>query len=323
LDGEIAVGDRAPFLPACGQMLDGLREAVVADVIGRGFGAEQEMIAHVLRDRALTVVTANDGIRHVQIGNDGFELAAMACGDLPANDDGERGGLADGAVRVEEPLAERVQRGPTTEDQVVAVLDLGQKQPMLTRSVCAFGGREERREGAQPLLRATLEVTRGEGIGPRLSARRGTAREEGIAALPKGPALSPQARGEPVMLIETHPGGEGEVGTDADEQAAPLPVDQIEVVLNGPPPFVLPMPAVVLADRHQIPGGFARLQDEDDMIGVGPTEVRVDERVAPLVRGGLQDGHPPFRRLCDDHCWYWVAMSRRTPLLTGTPGSRC
>jgi hypothetical protein len=126
------------------------------------------MVAHVLFDRAVAVVTADDRIGQVEIFDDGFELAAMPCGDLAAEDGGELRGLADRAVGVEETLAERIARRTALKDQVVAVFDLCEKQPMLTGRLAPFGRREEGREGAEPLLRTPREVTRGQGIGQDL-----------------------------------------------------------------------------------------------------------------------------------------------------------
>ena len=106
------------------QVIDGFRDAEVRDVVGRGLRAQQQMIAHVLFDRAVAVVAADDRIGQVEIFDHGFELAAMPLGHLAAKDGGEFRGLANRAIGIEEPLAERVQRRPALKDQVVAVLDL-------------------------------------------------------------------------------------------------------------------------------------------------------------------------------------------------------
>ena len=43
-------------------MVDGFVDGVVVHVVGGGLGTEQEMIADVLFDEAMAIVTANDGI---------------------------------------------------------------------------------------------------------------------------------------------------------------------------------------------------------------------------------------------------------------------
>jgi hypothetical protein len=96
------------------------------------------------------------------------------------------------------------------------------------------------------------------------------------------------------MLIETHPSGEGEIGTDADEQPAPLTVEQVEVVLlDPPPPGVLEMPAVISANGNEDARRFPRLQDDDDVIGLRPPKVAIDEFIAPLVSGRFDDRRAP------------------------------
>ena len=52
------------------------------------------------------------------------------------------------------------QIGPPVEDQIVAVLDLGEEQPVLTAGFFAFPSAEKRREGRQPLLTACEQVLR-------------------------------------------------------------------------------------------------------------------------------------------------------------------
>ena len=74
----------------------------------------------------------------------------------------------------------------------------------------------------------------GEGIGQLLQPFGLTATKEGIGGLPKVDALFPQAMGEPMMLVETDAGRKGEVGTEANEHSAPVPIVEVEVVLNHP-----------------------------------------------------------------------------------------
>src|SRR5438445_1835402 len=98
------------------------------------------------------------------------------------------------------------------------------------------------------------------------------------------------------MLIETSPRRKRKVGADADEQSAPLAVEQIEVVLVGPPPFVFQMPAVVFADGDKDAGRFAGFQDDYDSIRLRATEVRLDELVPTVARRGFDERGAPLRR---------------------------
>src|SRR6516162_1232116 len=101
----------------------------------------------------------------------------------------------------------------------------------------------------------------GEGIGQLLQPFGLTARKEGIGGLLKVDALFPQAMGEAMMLVETDAGRKGEVGTEANEHSAPVPIVEVEVVLNHPALGQLQMPAIVLpvADGGQNASRFPSL----------------------------------------------------------------
>ena len=75
----------------------------------------------------------------------------MLFGDLATEDDGDLVGLADRAVGVEQTLAQLVEGGPPTKDQVVAEFDLREEQSVLTTGLPALFVAEERCEASQPL----------------------------------------------------------------------------------------------------------------------------------------------------------------------------
>jgi len=62
LNVEVVVDDGGKLLSKFGKLVDGFVDGVVGDVVGCRLGAEQEMIADVLFDEAMAIVTANDGI---------------------------------------------------------------------------------------------------------------------------------------------------------------------------------------------------------------------------------------------------------------------
>ena len=99
-----------------------------------------------------------------------------------------------------------------------------------------------------------------------------------------------------MMLIEAHARREGEIGAHADKQAAPLPIEQVEVVLLDPPPRVFEMPPVVFANRRQDARRFACGEDDADLISFDSPEVGVDEVIASPVVGRFDHrGAPLFR----------------------------
>ncbi len=64
---------------------------------------------------------------------------------------------------------------------------------------------------------------------------RGTATaEEGFGALLEVDLFLTHPNDEPMMLVEAHPRGEGEVRTRADEHTAPAGIVEVEVVLDDP-----------------------------------------------------------------------------------------
>ena len=105
----------------------------------------------------------------------------------------------------------------------------------------------------------------------------------------------PQARREPVMLVETRSGRERKVGAQAHEHSAPVGVVQARVVLVDPLLRVLQMPAIVFADRRKDSRRFTPFHDDRDLIGLRPVEGRVDEFIAPTRRRLHDRGAPRLR----------------------------
>src|SRR6516164_2108955 len=69
------------------------------------------------------------------------------------------------------------------------------------------------------------------------------------------------------MLVETHPGGEREIGADPHEHGSPVAIVDIEIILIHPAPLHLEMPVLLLADGLQDAGGFPRFDNGDHLIG--------------------------------------------------------
>jgi len=166
-------------------------------------------------------MAADHRVGQVHVLDLGLQLAAIALGDLAAEDGGDLVRLADGAIGVEKPLAESVEGGAAMEHEIVAELGLGEEQPMPAAGFFAFRGSEERREAGKPLLAATDEIARGQFVGEFLQAPRFGATDEGVGALPEVDAFLAQAVGEPMMLVEANPRRERQAGARAHEHAAP------------------------------------------------------------------------------------------------------
>ena len=101
-------------------------------------------------DEAVAVMAADDRVGQVHVFDLGLQLTMVLLGDLATEDDGDLVWLADGAVGVEQALAELVECGASIKDQVVAEFDLREEQPMLTTCLSALSIAEERGKISQP-----------------------------------------------------------------------------------------------------------------------------------------------------------------------------
>src|SRR5437660_11876999 len=105
--------------------------------------------------------------------------------DAAAEDQGEFVGLTDGAIGVKEPLLEGIDGGTTTKDQIVAVLHLRKKQPVLNAGVLSLLGSEKGSEAGQPLLGTGDQIVGGEGISEFMHVLGYETSHEGVAILRK------------------------------------------------------------------------------------------------------------------------------------------
>ena len=127
LNIKIVVANGGELVSELGEVFDGLFDSIGSHVISRRLGAQAEVIANVLFEGAVSVVSANDRIRKIQILDDGLKLPLVVLGDPTTEDGGDFFGLADGAVGIQESLVEVIQCGTPVKDEVVAILHLAEK----------------------------------------------------------------------------------------------------------------------------------------------------------------------------------------------------
>ena len=82
------------------------------------------MIADVLFKKSVSIMATNYWVRKVNILNDGLKLALVIFGDFATEDHGDFLGLSDGAVGIQQSVAELIQCRSPVKDQVVAIFDL-------------------------------------------------------------------------------------------------------------------------------------------------------------------------------------------------------
>ena len=180
------------------------------------------------------------------------------------------------------------------EDKVVAILDLGEEQSVLTARLPALGRGEERSEPTQPLVSASSQIAAGERICQLLQALGMLAVEESVGMLLKLDWFLPQTVGQPIMLVEVDASRKREVRANPHEQASPMAVIDGEVVLGDPALPDLKVPAVFagVSDGHHDAGGFACLEDHHYLVGRGLPEVRRYELVT-RAPGSVHDRGTP------------------------------
>src|SRR6266566_7528671 len=318
LNIQVGVDNRGQLRPELGEIDDGLGHRVVRHVVGGRLGAEQEMIADVLFDESVAVVAANHRVGEVQVLDHRLQPPAISPRDLAAEDHRDLLRLADGAVGIQQPLAQGIEGGPPMEDQVVAILDLGKEQPVLAAGVDVLLLGEEWSEAGQPLLPAARQVACRQGVRQLLQPFRVPAFQEGVATLLEIDPLRPQLIRQPVVLVQTNAGGKGKVRAGAHEHPSPMSVVHVEVVLDDPALGELQVPAIVLRvpNRDHDPSRFSGLEDRDHLVGLSALEIRLDKLVSPAWGASMMGTSHCWDRFLTQP-WNWSAMSRKTFRLTG------
>ena len=86
LDVEVVIVDlRQRFLESR-QIFDGFVDPVIVDVIARGLGPQDDVIANVLLDEAVAIVAANHRIWKVHVLDLGLQLAPILLGHFATED---------------------------------------------------------------------------------------------------------------------------------------------------------------------------------------------------------------------------------------------
>jgi hypothetical protein len=172
------------------------------------------VIANVLLDEAVTVMAANHWVGEVHIFDFGLQLTPIVLADPTAEYHCDLVGLPDCSIGIEQTLAEPIDSCSASEDEVVAMLDLREEQPMLAAGLFPFSCAKERGEARKPLLAATQEIRRGERVSELLEASGCCASGEGISTLLEIDAFLAHSVCQPVMLIEADSGGEWKIRTN-------------------------------------------------------------------------------------------------------------
>ncbi|HEX8711459.1 MAG TPA: hypothetical protein VF730_06265, partial [Terracidiphilus sp.] len=85
----------------------------------------------------------DDGIGQIEVLEHGLQLSAVSLSNFAAENDRDLVRLANGAVGIQQSLAQFIQCSSAMEDEVIAILDLGKEEAMLTTGLCALFFGEE------------------------------------------------------------------------------------------------------------------------------------------------------------------------------------
>src|SRR4029077_7168747 len=88
LDAEVVVANAGEPVSELWEVFDGLFDPIVGDVIGRRFGAQAQVIADILLEEALCIVSTNHRVRKMEIFDDGLKLSLVVLGDRATEDRG-------------------------------------------------------------------------------------------------------------------------------------------------------------------------------------------------------------------------------------------
>jgi hypothetical protein len=94
----------------------------------------------------------------MQIFDLGLQFARVLLGDTTAENYRQLVGSAEVAIGVQQSVAQLIQRCTPAEDQVLAVLHLGEEQLMPATVLAPFLGTKERNQALQPFVPTADEV---------------------------------------------------------------------------------------------------------------------------------------------------------------------
>jgi hypothetical protein len=153
------------------------------------------MVADILFDKAMAVMATDHRIGQIDILDDGLKFAFVLFGNLTAKDDGNFVGLADGAIGIQQPGSELIERRAAMKNQIVTVFDLGKEKTVSATDGLAFALLKEWGKRAQPFLPTAKQIVDRQGISQLLKPLGLTAAQKRIGTLFKIDAFFTHAVG--------------------------------------------------------------------------------------------------------------------------------
>jgi hypothetical protein len=194
LETSEAVGDGLEALADGVEVVQSLLETEIGEVVGHQLVAQEGRELFVLLQEGVLEVGAEDVMAVLDTIDDGGELAAHSAVDTRAEDLGDLVGRQPPQAELAAAFEQLVDGKVALEDEVAAILDLGDRIKAREIELIALFGGEFRPEDQDPVVEPLADDLRAEFVGGDLQRRDVVDREEGVVRLcgsRSAPALVP------------------------------------------------------------------------------------------------------------------------------------
>ena len=185
LEGGKALGDLEKLLAHGGQMREAFPQAEVGEVIGADLIAQEGRELLVLLDEPVLPIGAKGVMAVLELLKRGVQLTFESPGQAAAEDLRDLVGAHAPKPKLTAALEELVDREVALEDQVAAVLDLGDGVEAAQVHPLALLRGELRPENQGPVVQTLADDLGAEAIGRALQSLDFVEREEGVVLLAK------------------------------------------------------------------------------------------------------------------------------------------
>src|SRR6202048_1627053 len=231
LEAGKAIGDRLERRANSVEMVEPLAQAEVAEVVGDDLVAQEGREFFVLLEEAALEVGAEDMVAVLDAVDDGGELAAHPAIDPGAEDRGDLVGGEPPQAELAAVLEQLVNGKMALEDEVAAILDLGDGVEARQVDPGALLARELRPENQRPVVKPPPDDVGAQPIGGRLQRRDVGDGEEGVVGLAEADLRPLQLLLDEAVAVEVVGGPEREERGHAHHHRAQGFVAEVEVVV--------------------------------------------------------------------------------------------
>ena len=232
LEGSETIGDRQELLAHGGQMVKAFLEPEVGQIVRADLIAQEGGELLVLLDEAVFPIGAEDMMSVLDLLEGGVELALEFLGDAAAEDLRDLVGRQPPESELTTALEDPVNREVTFEDEVAAVLDLGDGVEAAQVHLLAFLVGELRSQDQSPVVQTLPDDLGAEPVGRGLQGLHIVYGQEGIVVLAEADLGAIQLLFDEGVAVQLIGRLEGEEGGHAHHHRAQDFIPNIEVVVR-------------------------------------------------------------------------------------------